>query len=104
MRYSYGIKRYWLKLRQISGILTNRLLISECEDWNIDKFLAGKERYVLMGAPFGIGKTSYAYKLAADLAEKHLREFNSFIPIYVPLNNHLNNIDDNNHNVIYPKQ
>lgn len=48
-----------------------------------------------MGAPFGIGKTSYAYKLTADMAEKYSTEFNSFIPIYVPLNNHLNNIDYN---------
>lgn len=48
-----------------------------------------------MGAPFGIGKTSYACMLAADLAQKFLGEFDSFIPVYVPLRNHLNNIDDN---------
>lgn len=68
---------------------------SESEDWNIDKFLNSNERYVLVGAPFGIGKTSYSYMLAANMAEKYLTEFNSFIPIYVPLRDHFNNIDDN---------
>jgi hypothetical protein len=68
---------------------------SETEDWNFDKFLKSDVRYILMGAPFGIGKTSYSRMLAANMAEKYLTEFNSFIPIYVPLRDHFNNIDDN---------
>jgi uncharacterized protein YjbI with pentapeptide repeats len=68
------------------------------EEWDIKKFLSSNERYVLIGSAFGVGKTSYAYKITTDLAEMYMCKKNEWIPIYVPLQNRLKNIDDYGNN------
>jgi hypothetical protein len=56
-----------------------------------------KEDLVIIGAPFGIGKTSLAIYLTSIIAKKYLEDPNNeynYIPIFVPLRDKLKNIDE----------
>jgi hypothetical protein len=60
--------------------------------WKITEFLKSKYLKVVIGAPFGIGKTSLAKKFGADYALKYLNGEETWIPIFVPLRNKLENV------------
>jgi uncharacterized protein YjbI with pentapeptide repeats len=63
----------------------------------IRDFLRDEKWYTAIGAPFGIGKTSFAIYLTSDIASKYLKDPNNeynYIPIFVPLKGKLKNIDD----------
>ena len=63
----------------------------------IDKFLTEGKWWTMIGAPFGIGKTSLCIKLTSSFASKYLDNPNdeyNYIPIFVPLKGNLQNIDD----------
>jgi uncharacterized protein YjbI with pentapeptide repeats len=56
-----------------------------------------KEDSIIIGAPFGIGKTSLAIYLTSIIAKKYLEDPNNeynYIPIFVPLKGKLKNIDE----------
>jgi hypothetical protein len=60
-------------------------------------FLKEKPWYTVIGAPFGIGKTSLAIYLTSTIARKYLEDPNNeynYIPIFVPLKGKLENIDE----------
>lgn len=62
--------------------------ISEKVQWNLDSLLRSNDRIVVIGAPFGIGKSSLAIKIAHDCAIKYIqRPFDSiaYIPVFVDL-------------------
>lgn len=63
----------------------------------IDKFLTEEKWWTIIGAPFGIGKTSLCIKLTSSFASKYLDNPNdgtNYIPIFVPLKGNLENIDE----------
>jgi uncharacterized protein YjbI with pentapeptide repeats/nucleoside phosphorylase len=59
------------------------------EDWRIEDFLEDPKRwYIIIGAPFGSGKTSFAKHLAKKLAEtllENMSDHNRYFPILVKL-------------------
>jgi uncharacterized protein YjbI with pentapeptide repeats len=63
----------------------------------IISFLKEKPWYTVIGAPFGIGKTSLAVYLTSTIGRMYLEDPNNeynYIPIFVPLKDKLNNIDE----------
>lgn len=69
--------------------------ISEKTDWTPESFLSGEQRLVYVAAVYGIGKTSWSYELAANLATKNLNVlFSDYFPIHIPLKHGLNRVDD----------
>jgi hypothetical protein len=69
------------------------------EHWTVESFLQGKEHWhIIIGAPFGIGKTSLAKHITVDYATKYLNDPGSVhIPILVLLKDTLKNVfRDNN--------
>jgi NACHT domain len=57
-------------------------------DWNLDSFLGSNNSIAVIGAPFGIGKSSLATKIAHDCAIKFIEnptDSMTYIPIFVPL-------------------
>jgi NACHT domain-containing protein len=63
----------------------------------IDHFLKEKKWYIVIGAPFGIGKTSLSVKLTSDFATRYLIDPNSknnYIPIFLPLKSKLKIVDE----------
>ncbi|MFZ0512289.1 MAG: NACHT domain-containing protein [Candidatus Nitrosopolaris sp.] len=81
----------------------------EATDLIID-FLKEKGWYMVIGAPFGIGKTSLAIYVAYKIASKYLEEPDNeynYIPIFVPLKDKLavtdedqNSLDDKLRSII----
>jgi hypothetical protein len=68
----------------------------------IDKFLIGDNWLTIVGAPFGIGKTSLSIKLASRFASKYLDNPDDdydYIPIFAPLKGELKNIDESQHSL-----
>jgi nucleoside phosphorylase len=59
------------------------------EEWKIEDFLEDTKRwYIVIGAPFGSGKTSFAKHLAKKLAEtllENMSDHNRYFPILVKL-------------------
>jgi uncharacterized protein YjbI with pentapeptide repeats len=69
--------------------------ISEKSGWDSESFLKSEQRLVYVSAVYGIGKTSWSYELAADLATKNLNKiFSDYFPIHIPLKHGLNRVDD----------
>ncbi len=69
------------------------------KQWTVENFLQGKEHwYIIIGSPFGIGKTSLAKKIAVDYATRYLNEpAVVHVPVFVSLRDKLNNVYyDNN--------
>jgi hypothetical protein len=78
------------------------------EDLKHKGFRAGKlivdyvrgKRYLIVAAPFGMGKTSLSIYITSTLASKYLEDINngeldeSFIPVFVPLKGKLRIIDE----------
>lgn len=63
--------------------------------WTIEEFLKNNDRYIVVGASYGIGKTYFSYKLASDLAAKALKNLSTgSIPIHIPLRFQLNKVDN----------
>jgi hypothetical protein len=62
--------------------------ISKKMEWNLDSFLRGNNPIVVIAAPFGIGKSSLAMKIAHDCAIKFIEnpvDSIAYIPVFVPL-------------------
>lgn len=54
--------------------------------WDIDEFLQSNSKYVIIGSPFGVGKTWYSIKKTADLASRYLLDnVVNFLPIRIDL-------------------
>ncbi len=81
--------------------------IKRKQAWNLDSFLASDESLAIIAAPFGIGKSSLAKKMAHDCAAQFIENPtspNTYIPIYAPLEWALEKTCNNNSlvmNVIY---
>ena len=63
----------------------------------IISFLKEENWYTVIGAPFGIGKTSFAIYLTSTIAAQYLKDPNNecnYVPIFVPLKGKLKNIDE----------
>jgi uncharacterized protein YjbI with pentapeptide repeats len=70
------------------------------KDWCVNEFLESSERYIVIGAPYGIGKTYFSFSLASNLAAEALRHFSSaVIPIHIPMRFKFNRIDDKGNNL-----
>lgn len=64
--------------------------VEEIFEWS--DFLENNETYIVLGATFGVGKTSLTKMMAADLAEKKLNDLPNeelYIPVLIPLNKSL---------------
>jgi hypothetical protein len=62
--------------------------ISDKVQWNLDSLLKSDDPMVVIGAPFGIGKSSLAIKIAYDCVTKYIQspcDSIAYIPIFVPL-------------------
>jgi len=61
----------------------------EGREWRVEDFLGDSERwYIIVGAPFGLGKTSFVKYLVKKLAESLLSDmssYDSYFPILVKL-------------------
>jgi uncharacterized protein YjbI with pentapeptide repeats len=71
--------------------------ISYDVEWNVEEdFLKRRDWWlIVIGAPFGIGKTSLVKHIAIDYASKHLEEpfgVYNYIPVFVSLKDELNNV------------
>ena len=67
----------------------------------LDHLAKGKRRIVL-GAPFGIGKTSLSIHLTSTMASTFLENpnnENSYIPIFIPLKGKLKIVDEEEHSL-----
>lgn len=53
------------------------------QKWNIEDFLRSNRRYIVIGAPFGMGKTTYVKHLAHTLAKEFDRY--GYVPLFVRL-------------------
>jgi hypothetical protein len=71
---------------------------SQWEEWKIEDFLLDDPWYSVVGAPFGIGKTSMSIYLTSLYASKY-RGHDDYVPIFVPLKYKLRNIDDKRNNL-----
>jgi hypothetical protein len=63
----------------------------------IDHITKEKSRYIVIGAPFGIGKTSLSIYICSILASRYLGEpenNHNYIPIFVPLKGNFRSVDD----------
>jgi hypothetical protein len=64
----------------------------------VSNFLKRGKWYTVVGAPFGIGKTSLSIYLTSTFASRYFEDPNNdeynYIPIFVPLKGKLDNIDD----------
>ncbi len=66
------------------------------EMWSVSDFLNNdNNKYIVIAAPYGVGKTYFSYKLVSDHASKALMYFSSeMIPIYIPMRFELQKIDN----------
>lgn len=65
------------------------------QEWNVPEFLNSDKRLIVIGAPYGVGKTYFSYKLASDLATKTLKNFSSeIIPVLIRMRFKMDTIDD----------
>jgi hypothetical protein len=75
---------------------------SNSQKWDINEDLLknNDKWYTVIGAPFGIGKTSLAMSIASKYALEYLRNPNSsqsYIPVFVPLRHQLNGVYQQRH-------
>ena len=62
--------------------------IKEKEEWHLNSFLSSNDSLAIIAAPFGIGKSSLAKKMAHDCATRYIADptdGKAFIPVLVPL-------------------
>jgi uncharacterized protein YjbI with pentapeptide repeats len=62
------------------------------ESWRLDDFLSGGDWYMLLGAEFGIGKTSMMRMTAARLASAFLKKNEGYIPVLASFKDKLRNV------------
>src|SRR4029079_10522742 len=73
--------------------------IERKKEWHVDSFLASNESLAVIAAPFGIGKSSLAKKIAYDCAAQFIANPTDplvYIPIFVPLKSSLETTINNN--------
>jgi hypothetical protein len=75
---------------------------SNSQKWDINEDLLknNDKWYTVIGAPFGIGKTSLAMSIASKYALEYLRNPNSsqsYVPVFVPLRYQLNGVYQQRH-------
>src|SRR5215217_1872792 len=64
------------------------------ERWDLEDFLKSDQKLIVIGAPYGVGKTSFCLTTASKLASIALENSSdNFIPIYIPLKGGLLKID-----------
>ena len=70
--------------------------VPRTNEWNIFEYLSPnkntstnypKDYFIVIGANFGIGKSSFAKYMASEIAERYLKSKMTHIPIYVSLKN-----------------
>jgi uncharacterized protein YjbI with pentapeptide repeats len=65
------------------------------KEWKLQDFLQSNQRLIFVSASYGMGKTSWSYHLAADLAKKNLDQmYSDYIPIHVPLRHGFTRVND----------
>jgi len=70
------------------------------ERWDLEDFLKSDQKLIVIGAPYGVGKTSFCLTTASKLASIALENpSNNFIPIYILLKGGLLKIDKNDNSL-----
>ncbi|AIF83432.1 putative low-complexity protein [Candidatus Nitrososphaera evergladensis SR1] len=90
------LKDYYLQNRAVVQDVRKWEEESSVEDggnnWRIDKFLESGDWYLLVGAEFGIGKTSMMRMAASKLATAFLKKKEGFIPVLAFFKDKLRNV------------
>lgn len=81
--------------KQTWNLEDDKISTFDNKEWDVSDFLNKDHRLIIMGAPYGVGKTYFSLKLASDLASKKLKNFSSeIIPIHIRMRFKMDRVDD----------
>jgi len=64
-------------------------------EWKLNDFLQSNQRLIFVSASYGMGKTSWSYHVASQLAKKNLDQmYSDYIPIHIPLRHGFTRVND----------